>query len=170
MVQHDIKLSIMSQVATYLEMANGFMVPAMTLWKQIQQDPAFDDIPYDSFIEMLKTDSRFRVFNTDDTMMAELNNWISKSEMEELGYFEGPRVMLKKRVPHEDEVVDMLIEKADQTFESLKQAWELRPDNDIDTEDRLLKALAKAQRLQRELRALFNRGMSDSQTQGPSGQ
>lgn len=157
MIQQETKSSIMMQVATYLEMANGFMVPTKTLWKQFLEDATSENISYDAFVEMLRNDARFCVFDTDETVMTELSNLVSKNEMEELGYYEGPRVMLKKRVPDEADVVDMLLEKADQTFESLKQAWALRPEDDPATEDRLLKALAKAQRLQRELRALFAR-------------
>ncbi|MBN2104455.1 hypothetical protein JW835_10485 [bacterium] len=160
MVQHEIKTSLMSQAAAYLELVNGFMVPAMTLWKKLADDPAMEGISYDYFVEMLRKDSKFHVFDTDDEVMHELAKLISKKEMEDLGYYEGPRVMLKKSVPDEDDVADMLIEKADQTFESLRQAWALRPEDDPDTEDRLLKALAKAQRLQRELRVLFHKGSS----------
>jgi len=168
MIQEETKISLMTQVATYLELASGFMVPAMTLWKHLMDDPVMENISYESFVNMLRNDARFRVFDTDEKVMTELADWVSKKEMEELGYYEGPRVMLKKRVPNEEDVVDMLIDKADQTFESLMQAWALRPENDPATEDRLLKALAKAQRLQRELRALFNREPGDRTHKTPT--
>ena len=155
MLQEDVKESLLHHAITYLEMTSGFMVPARTLWKQLMDDPSAEELTYEQFIEMLQHDTRFRVFDTDQKVMMDLTKWISIEEMEEQGYYEGPRVMLKRKVPDQDDVAQMLIEKADQTFESLKQAWALRPEDDQKTEDRLLKALAKAQRLQRELRALF---------------
>ncbi|MBN1782006.1 hypothetical protein JW948_12815 [bacterium] len=166
--QQDIKDSLLGNIVSYLELASGFMVPVATLWKQFEGDLSIGGVGYDAFIEMLHQDSRFCVFDTDETVMAELADWVSPKEMEEMGYFKGPRVMLKKRVPDQDDVADMLIEKANQTFESLKQAWALRPEDDQATEDRLLKALAKAQRLQRELKILFSKAASDSASEEPS--
>ncbi len=103
MIQQEVKSTIMTQAATFLELSNGFMVPAKTLYTQLRNDPVLNDISFETFLEMLKGDSRFRVFDTDDQVMTELETWISRTEMEELGYYEGPRVMLKKRVPNEDE-------------------------------------------------------------------
>ena len=82
---------------------------------------------------------------------------ISNEEMEEAGFYQGPWVVLTDRIPTRQDVVNNLIEKADRTFETLKNAWEIRPrDNDV-VEDQLLLALAKTQQLQHELRMIFGK-------------
>jgi hypothetical protein len=156
MSRKDIQESLMVHATTYLETAGGFMIPVRSLWEQIRNDLSSEKITCEEFIDMLRQDTRFCVFDTDQKVMDDLAQWMSIEEMEEQGYYNGPRVMLKRKVPDQENVAVMLIEKADQTFQSLKQAWELRPEHDQVTEDRLLKALAKAQRLQRELRVLFS--------------
>jgi hypothetical protein len=65
--------------------------------------------------------------------------------------------MLKERIPSRKEVVSFLLKKADTTFDTLKKAWDVRSPDDETMEDQLLQALAKTQRLQRELRAILER-------------
>lgn len=71
----------------------------------------------------------------------------------------GFKVMLKERIRDRKEIIRFLIAKADRTYEALKKAWDERMPDDEEAEDRLLEALAKTQRLQRELRtALVGEG------------
>ena len=65
--------------------------------------------------------------------------------------------MLRDRVPTREEVIEFLVNKVDQTLDTLKQAWDIRPKDDEATEDQLLEALAKAQKLQRDLRGILSR-------------
>ena len=77
--------------------------------------------------------------------------------MEEAGFYQGPWVALRDRIPMQREMAEGLIEKADRTFETLKSAWEIRPlDNEV-IEDQLLFALAKTQQLRNELRMIFGK-------------
>lgn len=75
--------------------------------------------------------------------------------MEELGFYQEPWIILKERMPNQKEIIDILIQKADRTFETLMKAWELRPQGNEAVEDQLLQALAKTQKLQNELRMII---------------
>ena len=60
-----------------------------------------------------------------------------------------------------------LMRRADRTFEALKKAWEARLPGDEEAEDRLLEALAKTQRLQRDLRTVFSDAEESDENSSP---
>ena len=80
---------------------------------------------------------------------------VSSEEMEKAGFYQGPWVVLRDRIPTCRDVAEGLIEKVNRTFETLKNAWEIRPRDDEVIEDQLLFALAKTQQLRNELRMIF---------------
>ena len=149
---------ISDRAVLILETSDEFIVPVKWLWKRITEDTAPLDIALDDFCGILKEDDRFTLF---ESKRAELNlntHWsLSEEEQEKMGFYQGPRVMLKNRVPSYSEVVAFLLKKVDQTFNTLKQAWDLRPKDDASVEDQLIEALAKAQKLQRELVAILSK-------------
>ena len=133
---------------------DNFIVPVRWLLRQLGPAVPFGE---GELVRFFETDDRFQVFtgldfDGDEGPISQF----SLSEQEAMGLFQGPKVMLKNRMPSRDQIMDFLINKADQTYEALLRAWETRPPEDGRVEDQLLDALAKAQRLKRELRATLD--------------
>lgn len=149
---------LMQEVVEMLEAAEDFIVPARQLYHDLERADLIRGLTVDAFIETLRSDGRFRLFEaSDDEADDALDVLEGDAEMEAMGFYGGPRVMLRDRMPTREDVLSILVRKADKTFSTLQKAWDVRPDGDEETEDQLLDALAKAQRLKRELQSLLDR-------------
>jgi len=147
---------VLKRAETILEVSKSLVVPVKWVYNVLQDELEQEDISLNSLTEAFRFHPKFRVVE-DDAFddYQDLSSIVPESEMESMGLFRGPRVMLRHRYPDQKEVAVQLLKKADATFENLKKAWDIRPSDDEAVEDQLLDALAKAQRLQRELRAIF---------------
>jgi len=149
-------VKILERVVTLLEKAESFIVPVRWIYKVLEEEFQGMEMTVEELAEMLGRDERFRLFDGPEIGLTESPKpLVSEIEMEESDFYPGPWVMMKSRMPTRKEVVAFLLKKADQMLETLKRAWEVRPEGDEDMEDQLLDALAKAQRLQRELKEVF---------------
>jgi len=147
---------VLEKIVVILEEAESFIVPVKWVWGMLEQESSSLDFTMEGLTERLKRDERFRLFAEQKLSGADEIKWVlSKEEQEKLGFYRGPRVMLKDRIPTKKEMVMFLLKKVDQTYDTLKQAWDVRPKEDETAEDQLLEALAKAQKLQRELRGIL---------------
>lgn len=148
--------NLMQRIFSLLEEEEDFIVPIRKLYLELESSILSEGWTEDTFTEILKSDDRLRVFEAPER--SDFDDGMDREgELESLGFFRGPRVMLKDRMPTREDVLSILVKKADKTFTTLKKAWEVRPDGDEETEDQLLEALAKAQRLKRELQMLLDR-------------
>lgn len=140
-----------------LELLSGqdnFVVPVRWVLRQLGPQAPMGEAVLTRFFEL---DARFQILNGLD-IEAEGGpiTQFSLAEQESMGIYQGPKVMLRDRVPSKEEIMAFLINKADQTYAALLRAWETRPAKDGRAEDQLLNALAKAQKLKRELRETLN--------------
>jgi hypothetical protein len=160
MTEHTANQSdtILDRIEIFLQDAESFIVPVEWIWKMLQDECRETELAMEHLIEKMKHDERFRVFDGKNFRVANGQKEIFPDEdKEEDGFIMRPRVMLKNRIPSRKEVLAFLLKKADQTFNALKQTWDIRPQGEEETEDQLLQALAKAQKLQRELRSVLSR-------------
>ena len=136
-----------------LDDEKDFIVPIKKIWLKLSLMGKADRLSFEEFSYMLQQDERFEVFDDTESDTEKLlgNNM---DDLEELGYYFGPRVMLKSRRPSRKEIGQILIKKTEQIFENLKKAWDLRPE-DEEEEDQLLQALASTQKLLRTLEREF---------------
>lgn len=146
---------IVEKVVSILENSESFLVPVDWIVEKLndgRERPLISEAPLLAF---LRDDPRIKVFEKSDLGSAAEATWASsKEKIRSLGIYSGPRVMLNSRAPSKGEIVRFLLQKADQTYDALFKAWQIKPDGDQETEDQLLDALAKAQKLQRELRMI----------------
>ena len=136
-----------------LDEEKDFIVPIKKVWLKLSLLGKADQLSFEEFSHILHQDERFEVFDESDSgaddILAE-----NKDDLEELGYYFGPRVMLKSRRPSRKEIGNILINKTEQIFDNLKKAWDMRPE-DEEEEDQLLRALASTQKLLRTLEREF---------------
>jgi len=151
---------ILTKVEGMLKEAEFFLVSVRELNQRLRMEIPEINLSDDELADILRGDERFRLFSSSLDSLDEHYSAASLMLLEEHGITVGPRVMLRNRVPTKREVINLLLEKANQTFETLIQAWDMRPPDDEHTEDKLLEALAKAQRLQRQLSELAERDIS----------
>lgn len=152
-----VMIDILERVVLLLEGTESFIVPVYWVWKRLGEDLPGLKMTIEELIEELRKDERFKLFEGQEFDLAdELRSFVSDQDMDAIGSYRGPRIMLKSRIPSRKEVISLLTEKVNQTFEALKKAWDVRPPGDENVEDQLLEALAKAQRLQRELQKVFS--------------
>lgn len=132
-----------------LQEETEFVVPVKKIWLRLSLMGKLDDVAFESFSLMLMGDERFEIFddNENDLHEAQIDS------LEEIGFFMGPRVMLKSRKPSRKEMGILLIKKTSLIYENLKNAWEQRDKKNEDEEDQLLYALASTQKL---LKAILN--------------
>ncbi|MCK5146092.1 hypothetical protein KAR48_05010 [bacterium] len=129
---------------------DNFIVPVRWILRKLGPEVPLSENELTSFFE---SDNRFQVYtgldvDEDDGPISQF----SISEQEGMGIYQGPKVMLKDRLPDRGQIVSFLINKADQTYDALLRAWDIRPEKNVTVEDQLLEALARAQKLKRELR------------------
>ncbi len=148
-----IKDRIKEKITELLVHADFFMMPLEWITDRLSEDPDIDlDLSHDSLGAIIQEFEEFRLFESPEIeLSATMKGFISQEELKKMGFCNGRRVMLKKRTPTKTELIEFLLNKANQTFETLKKAWDIRPGNNQEIEDQLLQALAKSQKLQREL-------------------
>lgn len=145
--------------AKVLQKEKEFIVPVKRIWLTLSLMGVLDEIEFESFSIMLREDERFEIFDNQDNDLLEdhING------LEEIGFFMGPRVMLRSRRPTRKELGDLLIRKTNLVFENLKSAWSVRDKYDEKEEDQLLYALANTQKLLRALKREFPEYKKDEQ-------
>jgi hypothetical protein len=148
-----IKEMIKEKVIELLVDADFFMMPLEWVKDRLSDDSEIHfDLSDDCLFTIIQEYEEFRLFESPEVeLSAAMQGIISKEELKKMGFCNNRRVMLKERTPTKTELIEFLLNKANQTFETLKKAWDIRPDNNQEIEDQLLLALAKSQKLQREL-------------------
>jgi len=134
-----------------LQKETDFIVPIKKIWLKLSLLGKVDRIEFESFSFMLMADDRFEVFDDKENELLE----DQVDSLEEVGYFMGPRVMLKSRKPGRKELGNLLIKKTTLIYENLKNAWETRNKDNVDEQDQLLYALASTQKLLKAIKNEF---------------
>lgn len=142
---------IIDLAAELLQKETEFVVPVKKIWLKLSLMGILDDVAFESFSLMLRGDERFEIFDESEHELRDEQ----MDHLEEIGFFMGPRVMLKSRKPSRNEMGRLLIKKTTIIYDNLKQAWEQRDKNNEDEEDQLLSALASTQKLLKAIQKEF---------------
>ncbi|HWP82686.1 MAG TPA: hypothetical protein VNN76_08530 [Bacteroidota bacterium] len=155
----------LNEAERILAMDKDVIVPVKKVWQEVVKQgkgQGFEVPSLADFETMLEADPRFEfmpsqreLFEEEDGLSEE-ERAEEEAEMERLGFYSGDRIKLK-RVELTPELLGGIIRrKVDRTMEALTKAWEMRPQDDKDTEDQLLDILARTQKLQREVKEAFS--------------
>ncbi len=156
-MNRKIKIKIKEKITELLKNADFFMVPVDWIRDNLSKDPELSGkLSTDMILEIVQEEKQFKIFESPNAeLSSDVKAMLSQDEIKHMGFNDGPRIMLTDRIPTNTELIEFLLNKANQTFETLKKAWDIRPENNQQIEDQLLHALAKSQKLQRELREVF---------------
>jgi hypothetical protein len=153
------KAGICNEVEILLGSHPDVLAPVKEILNVLKKRKDLEDLTYDELVSFLKSDDRFdfilipeRIETSEDS--PELAQNIEK--VENLGFYSGSRVKLKNAHLDVEKVVDILNRKVDLMMEVLVNIWDKRPMGDSGIEDNLLDILARAQKLQREVKDAIN--------------
>lgn len=145
------------------------IVPVKKIWTEVQKEgkrQGFEALALVDFTAMLEGDPRFEFIASHKSVTEDLEDErtgedpAQQAEMEQLGFFSGDRVKLRRVALTPTMLGEIIRTKVDRTMDALTKAWDARPEGDQDTEDKLLEILSKTQKLQREVKKTFsNDGM-----------
>ena len=147
---------LLEWVHTYLEQDEEIVVPIKKMWNEWQI--THTGLALDVFIALLLADERFEdVGGVDHTEGME---WMTPEEMaeyvrdmEEVGFFSGPRLKLKSRELTLEHITNMIKKHNDRMEEALRQARATMPDEvDEQEEGQLIEIMALAEQLRQHLR------------------
>ena len=122
------KTELLNWAEDVLERVEFFIVPVDELRRKINSGRMDGVLSKARLIAWLKADRRFFVLED--------------------------KAMLVRRIPSQEKLLSILAQKVEESYETLKAAWENRPPDDAKLEDKLLEALARTQKLQRTLRRM----------------
>ncbi len=145
-------------VISFLGEEKDFVVAAKKIWYKIKALSQWETLSFEEFLDAVSKSPEIDIIGSPDEnpfkdsglTEEEMANEIR--EMEKMGYYFGPSLVLKSHVPTPEELAGFLQSKVDQAYDTLLKAWENRPEGDPDSEDQLLSILAEVQRLRREIR------------------
>jgi hypothetical protein len=154
-------LKICNAVEDILKYHKDIIVSVKEVLLKLKKDYAYIHLSYDELVHVISSDERFEYINIPDRFIG--NETISEEIIEQqreiieaMGFFSGSRVKLKSAKIDLDSIVDILNRKVDLMMNVLISIWDKRPRNDQSLEDHLLDILAKAQRMQREIKTVIN--------------
>lgn len=139
------------------------IVAVKKIWLEVSKEArhqGFDVPAFTDFSAMLEGDPRFEFIARHQSVTEDLEDPVPEEEtpleMEQLGFFSGDRVKLRSVDLTPTKLGTIIRTKVDRTMSALTKAWELRPEGDQETEDRLLDILARTQKLQKEVQKTFS--------------
>lgn len=139
-----------------LETDPDFYVPIKKLWLILREEGLPLDLELEEFQAWLESDDRFEVRDFDTSLPGDPEEAAEiERELEELGFFSGPRVKLVSREMTAEDVFAGLLRSLERMNWALRGAWETRPVGDRETEAQLLDAMAIGEELEREIRELM---------------
>ncbi len=159
-------------VAQELATVDEFYVPVKKLWMELCRMAEMPHPSLEEFTRLLEHDERFEFEEGIDfgEGFPEEMQEEERANMEEIGFYSGPRAKLKSREVTREDLERILQHHTDNLLAALRGAWETRPPGDQEAEDQLLDLLALAQRLQREtLEAIRDEDADLTGLQDPSG-
>lgn len=146
--------NLLDLIVPALETEPDFYIPAKKLWNVLKKGCNFEVPPFEDFINLLKKDNRFVLENTKNVPWDEDPE--ETAQMEELGYYAGPKVRLSNRVPTKNDVERIVLKQTQKIIDSLVKAYAMRPkDIPEEEEGQLIDAMAKAKKLKEELQKAF---------------
>ena len=122
------KVVILKWAETVLDEVDFFIMPVDAVWGRINIGRMDGVLSKERLTTWLKADRRFFVLED--------------------------KAMLVRRIPSQEKLLSILVQKVEESYETLKTAWDNRPPDDSRLEDKLLEALARTQKLQRTLRRM----------------
>jgi hypothetical protein len=134
-------------------------VPIERLWQIVHQEGLALDLDLQAFGADLHADPRFEFTQSPVLSPGRGGERQSPEEVQQelsaLGLYSGVRVKLASRKVTPDDVLAGLVHNLDLVNQALLRAWDNRPRGDAEAEAMLVEAMAKAEKLGKEIREVI---------------
>jgi len=142
---------VLDLVENILEEDEDIVVPVKKVWVKLKQDYYLDDLPsLEQFTSLLRDDDRFEFLPLKEPeppyRMGADDLAREEKELEELGFYRGPRVKLRRIELTEQLLVSLIKRKMQEMLDALKSAWDTKSPDDGVIEDQLIRIRDKAER------------------------
>ena len=145
--------NLLEAIIPELETVPEFFVPIKKLWKGLPEKD-IDTLSLEDFTALIREDKRFVIQEAHPAPWED--DLETEEQMEELGYYTGPRVRLKSRVPTKEDMIRIISQHAQKVVNNLVKAYETRPkDLPEEEEGRLIDAMIKAKKLKEGIEKSF---------------
>ncbi len=144
------KEKILSWMEKRLETGEDFFLPLKKLRQELQAGLKVPVPPPEEIGAWLREDERFNFISIPQEPLAPPE----EKKLEELGYYRGPKVGLKRRQPSPAQLTKMLRRQTEILISSLQKAYQSRPQEGTERgeiEDRLLELLQQADKIKKEI-------------------
>jgi hypothetical protein len=145
---------ITNRVIQILKHSKHILIPLTELYDKLADEGQMAWINYDMFEYLISSDERFDILDglTDVEFLApELQN-----ELRVRGILVGPLVMLTEQSATVEAVMLDILLYLQEMNQALEAAWQLRANDDAETEAELLHLLMMGDMLERELKSSLN--------------
>jgi len=127
-----------------------FLIPALKLYDLIKDEKETIEFEPEHLIALLDQDDRFVLLDSKSTQ----EPWPDEAdeEMQKRGYYKGPRVIHRDKMPSREQLMQAVTEKMQDTLSSLKSAYHVLPDNlSDDEEEEFLQVMQKVKDLSNKI-------------------
>jgi hypothetical protein len=136
-------------IVSILEKTVDFYVPVKKIWKELSSQ-GYNLPNYDNFLRFLKKDKRFEVRKFKGQEFGD------EEEMEELGFYSGPRVKLKSRKITKEDMQRIILKHAQNVIDNLVKVYQVKPEDlPSDKEDELIELMRRTKDLKEEIEETF---------------
>ena len=150
---------VLDRIVTMLETAEDFYVPVKKLWKELYQEGCVM-FSYEDFIQKLDQDERFELRDFKKAWGDD-----EEAEMEELGYYSGPRIKLKARKITKEDIQRIALRHAKNTIDNLVKAYKVKPEDlPPEAEDELIELMRKSKELKEKIDTIFHSDTDNDRT------
>jgi len=151
---------ILDQIIAPLEKAPDFYLPIKLLWKGLKRLNKSETPSLDVLTALISCDERFVIEYSGKAPWEDSPDDIE--QMESMGYYTGPKVRLKSRIPSQKDVEAIALKQAQKIIDNLVKAYESRPkDLPEASEAELLEAMKRAKKLKENLELSFKKGKNE---------
>lgn len=148
---------VKDRIIDVLGAAEEIFVPVKKLLKDLGKEGC--EVPtYEDFLQELRDDNRLEVMDF-------RKHWEEDEEddMEDLGYYSGPRVKLRSREITREDIARNLERHNQRMLDNLVKAYEVRPDDFPEqSEDELIQTMQRAKEFKEKVEKLFDEGEKEA--------
>lgn len=146
-------LSILDACEKILQFEEDFFVPVRKLYLILKKSGKFQDLTFRKLCELLSSDERFSFYTGTEHFRGLTQD--EGKKLSEMGYYPGPKIILKEKRPEKDQFFLTLARKIDTLSVALKNAWEKGPEGDECTKETLKTALKKTEELKSKVFKIY---------------
>lgn len=161
--------NVIELIREILEKEDSFLLPVKRLWYILRRQPQYRELTLEQLNQMLAEDERCKIYDINASRPETIPPWTKEEEpeMERIGFFLGPRVMLLSRPLTQDALKKSIVRTVDNMQNVLKKAYDMSYANedmsDYEGEKKLLEIMSQTRDLRKNIEAVLNKAKQEKE-------